>query len=434
MVWFRRFVRRVAIVLLCGSVAAAVWIIQHGGAFPPAAPPPASTPVLRMSGGRAGDFNPEIRVHLTTASSANVRCDGGYVIRLPGTQQVLARGNGLNRSEVRATDNGIRIGLQSMPATRIELLPDKSPAVWVGGRQYRGRLQLFRLRTGEILIVNALPLEEYLASVVDSEMPLSFGEEARRAQAIAARTYALYQMQQNRTHPYYDVFDSERSQRYQGVKYETSAGKLWAGESDSSRALVAETAGIVCLHDGKLFCTYYSAACGGRTTPGRDLFSDAAPPLKSVECDWCRESDLYRWTRTISRAEFERVAATRNKGAAPTVRPISSVRDAAGDLRTSRPNDQLTVGDGSRVWQISHESLRTSLPSGRLPSPLFRAHLRGDELIVEGRGHGHGVGLCQWGCRGQATEGRTALEILSTYYPGSRLVRLTTSATATRRE
>src|SRR5258708_33816176 len=136
-------------------------------------------------------------------------------------------------------------------------------------------------------------------------MPAAFPEEARKAQAIVARTYALYQKQVAERASIADLSASTRSQKYLGYQYR-EGGKLLAGESEAGRKIAAATRGKVCHFRGKIFCTYYSAVCGGGTVKGTDVFSDAAPPLGSVRCDFCREARLYRWTAEISKADMQK--------------------------------------------------------------------------------------------------------------------------------
>src|SRR4029077_15905930 len=128
---------------------------------------------------------------------------------------------------------------------------------------------------------------EYTASVVDGEMPAAFPDEARKAQAIVARTYALYQKRVAARGSIADLFASTRSQKYLGYQYR-EGGKLLAGESESSRKIAAATRGQVCHYHGKIFCTSYCAVCGGNTVRGTEVFSDAGAPLVSVKCDFCR--------------------------------------------------------------------------------------------------------------------------------------------------
>ncbi|MGH7130252.1 MAG: SpoIID/LytB domain-containing protein, partial [Planctomycetaceae bacterium] len=215
-------------------------------------------------------------------------------------------------------------------------------------------------------------------------------------------------------------------QKYLGFQYRSADGRRLAGESDDSRRIARETAGRVCVDRGELFCTYYSAVCGGRTTPGRAVFADAAPPLQSVPCEWCAAAERSRWTVTVPKAtlasRIERHFASRDQ-------PFGSLRS----LRQRSPSSPgaaavFEADDGRRRYELSGADLRGLLPGGTLPSPRFEIRRRGEQFVFEGRGHGHGVGFCQWGARGLALAGRSPTEIIEYYYPGCRVVVLSSAS------
>src|SRR5262245_36191382 len=106
--------------------------------------------------------------------SVSLEISGPFRIRPVGSDRVLHDASRLARTTVTATEHGLKIGKQEFPVTRIEIVPTKSPAVWVEDHQYRGRMRLFRQQGGKVLVVNVLLLEDYIASVVDSEMPAAF--------------------------------------------------------------------------------------------------------------------------------------------------------------------------------------------------------------------------------------------------------------------
>jgi stage II sporulation protein D len=283
-------------------------------------------------------------------------------------------------------------------------------------------VQLFRQARGRILAVNVVPLEDYIASVLDSEMPADFPPAARQAQAIVARTYALYELQESRDHPYFDVFASTRSQKYLGAQYRDLRGRLLAGESESSRQAVAQTAGMVCTYHGRVFSTYYTAACGGRTTAGREVFRDAAPPLSSVSCDWCCESRFYRWSTETSRTQLDEALHRCFASRKLPFDGLATIAIARNSARDGVP--VLNVSDGTRRLSVSAADLRRELSSSTLPSPNFLVRDAGDVIHFEGRGHGHCVGFCQWGARGQALAGHTPLDIIRYYYRDAEIVSL----------
>jgi stage II sporulation protein D len=371
--------------------------------------PPAS-PIEKM---------PMMRVSLLHEPQGTITLEvsESFVVRAVGSEKVLYKSGRIGPTAVVATKAGLKIGKRELPAAQVEIVPSQSPAVWVEGHQYRGTVRLYRQGGKSVQAINVVPLEDYVASVIDSEMPAAFPEEARKAQAVVARTYALYQKQVAEPAALADLFASTRSQKYLGYKYR-DGGRLLAGESEAGRKIAEATRGKVCHYRGQVFCTYYCAVCGGNTVRGIEVFSDAAAPLVSVKCDFCREARLYRWTAEISKADVQKELEPwlREKGRkAGTLKTVSLVR--SGSSGGSLPEFDVTVDKQS--LRISSSELRQLLSRQGLYSPRFTIEDKGRQLQINGRGHGHGVGLCQWGCRGQALEGRTCEQILQYYYPGS---------------
>lgn len=385
--------------------------------------PPVSVPLSSVS------LSQPIRVNVTPSEvdALTVAVDGPFRIRDIDSGHVLHRGSQLTPTRVTATAFGFRLGERRLPGSRLKIVAGTSPSIWVGNHQYRGEVRLIRRPGNRVIAVNVIPLEDYVAGVVDSEMPAAFPTAARRAQAIVSRTYALYHMMQAPDNADFDVHASTRSQRYLGFQYRDQQGRRLAGESADSRQIARETSGAVCLWRGELFCTYYTAVCGGRTTPGRAVFSDAAPPLQSVACHWCRDAPLYRWTRTLPKTEV--AAQLRQSSGLPLrfVAPSLSITRVSGpsydpfsifELRT-RYTGLPFSNPGQRLTALE---LRRRLSAAKLPSPRYVVRDVGDSLEFHGRGHGHGVGLCQWGARGLANSGRNERQIIRYYYPGVQLV------------
>src|SRR5207302_895098 len=225
---------------------------------------------------------------------------------------------------------------------------------------------------------------------------------ARKAQAIVARTYALYQKQEAERAALADLFASTKSQKYLGYQYR-EGGRLLAGESEAGRKIAAATRGQVCCYRGKIFCTYYCAVCGGSTVKGSEVFSDAAPPLVSVKCDYCREARLYRWKAEISKTDVQKELEPWLREKGQKMGPLKTV-----SLARSKPGGgtlpEFEVRADKQSARISGSELRQLLAGRGLYSPRFTIEDRGRVLEISGQGHGHGVGLCQWGARGQALE------------------------------
>lgn len=432
--------------------------------------------------------NQTVRVAVLPAAavSAEVRCDAAYKIVEPATGRVLGRGNRLGPTRVQRIGNGFEIGRERFVAKSVEFVPDVSPGVWVNGHLYRGTLRLVA-REQRLMAINRVGLDDYVASVINSEMPADFPDAARRAQAIVARTYAVYHELQAGPTAEQALFASVRSQKYLGAKYPGASGRLLAGETERSRELTAETTGLVCLHKGELFCTYYCAVCGGRTVNGDELFSDASPVLKSVPCNGCVAAERYRWRveipRPVALAAVEKLLA--EKAAARSVgkseeksigkrgekpgekRPVSSTENMPGEVtglipqpgrtgalprfrvrsggeasagndnalksgRLNRPgaigalpnkDTDVAAADFSGA-EVTGAELRAAWREFNLLSPQFSISVVDGRYHVEGRGHGHGAGLCQWGARGLAASGWSTDRILRHYYPGCEVGRL----------
>lgn len=417
----RRLVSRRRVIAAAAATAvplsAAAWHLLSGDTSgqSSSAQPSAQTGVSTTD-----TWNPFVRVNLTPSplTDLTISVDGPFRVLAPGSAKILAQSVSITDQVVSVEGSGIRVGDEVFPISQIEIVTARSPSIWIGRNQYRGSVRIFRRPGGRLIAVNLLPLEEYIASVINSEMPATFPDEAREAQAIAARTYVLSQM---KGHPQFDVFATSRSQRYLGYQYRNDEGRRLAGETSGSRDIATRTAGIVCTWQGKVFTTYYTAVCGGRTTQGSTIFKDAVPAIASVECDWCREADRYRWTSNMALERISKSLREYFGGKNEEFGELKSLQPAfgsAGDL------PYYMVSDGIRTKRIAGTDLRHALPIGTLASPRFTAEIDASEVRFSGAGHGHGVGFCQWGARGLALAGRSALQILQYYYPGSGAVRL----------
>jgi stage II sporulation protein D len=355
-----------------------------------------------------------IRVALTDNPSRAVtlKVDSPFTLYAIGSNKPLFQGTALKETRVECAGQSLRIAGKTYSATRLEIVPKSSPAIWVNGHQYRGRVRVYRQPGGKLWAVNVLPLEDYIASVVDSEMPTAFPKAAREAQAICSRTYAVYQTGQARSHPYFDVFASTKSQNYLGYQY-VSKGKKLAGETPEGRRIARKTAGLVCLYQGEVFCTYYSAVCGGHTTRGDLVFTDAALPLKQVPCEWCKSAPLYRWNEKQTKPAATRKLASLFGSSSKALVSINRM-----DNKALTPASLFAASNGQKTVSLSAVDLRRRMD---LPSADFQVWEDSGHFLFQGKGHGHGVGLCQWGARGMALAGKSALEILHHYYPGAEI-------------
>jgi stage II sporulation protein D len=168
------------------------------------------------------------------------------------------------------------------PVSPLTLAPAKASApLALDGRQYRGKLQVSS-QGGYLRVVNVLALESYLQGVVAGEMPHSWPAEALKAQAVAARSYALANLVKGKS---FDLYADVRSQVYTGV----------AGEKPTTTEAVKATAGEVVLYGGKVASTLYFSSSGGKTASAADVFGTAIPYLVSRPDPWDKGSPYLRW-------------------------------------------------------------------------------------------------------------------------------------------
>jgi len=324
----------------------------------------------------------------------------------------------------------------------LEALPavgEPDPGLWLQQRRYRGRLQL-RLEGNQLQVVNHVPLETYLTSVVGSEMPASWPQEALRAQAVAARTYAL---KARKPAAIFDLQATTASQVYKGVEAETP----------STRAAVQGTRGLVLTYDDTLIdAVFHSSSGGSATESSGQLWPRQLPYLVSVP-DYDRESPVREWRQPLEGAQLSR--AFPELGAVSAIEVLSTT--ATGRVRQARvvgPSGQLLLSGAqlrSRLglkstWvrfelmplvqpELSPSPLPAALlptapvPTAPVPPPLPALTLPAPaspalevlQLVAVGRGFGHGIGMSQWGALGLARQGESFAAILRHYYRGTQL-------------
>ena len=307
----------------------------------------------------------------------------------------------------------------------LEALPNDGGVLMVGEEKpaaYRGRLRCVVETDNSLALVNVVDVEEYLNGVVGSEMPAYWYKAALRVQSIASRTYALYQVHRRGGQGQWDIGSDQASQVYGGVGRET--GRV--------REAVAETRGVVLAYhwegQEKIFPTYYSSTCGGHTEDAAAVFGEDLAPLKGRLCPYCGQvarPEYYRWgVREIAKeAVSSRLIARYPVLAA--LRRVVEVRVAATS-DYGRVEMLELVGENSLRQMIGGEGFRLAISTSEAPlrSSWYRLEDGGKVWrFVDGRGWGHGVGMCQCGVEGMARQGEDCVAILNYYYPQALLVR-----------
>ena len=249
-----------------------------------------------------------------------------------------------------------------------------------------------------------LRLEDYVAGVVAGEMPASFPAEALKAQAVAARSYALTRK-----------IEAQAAARAFDIGAGVLAQVFSREPGPAARAAAAATAGEVLALGVEPVEAYFHASCGGRTEGGLAALGRDLPYLRSVPCGHCDGAPKVAWSVKIPARELGKAAGL----GVPASGARVATRTASGRA------ERVEISAGERKVLVAASDLRQRLGFSRLPSLAFEIHKPwwGD-FVLEGRGQGHGAGLCQWGAAGMAREGRTYREILEHYYPGVEIVRM----------
>jgi stage II sporulation protein D len=331
----------------------------------------------------------QVRVLLSgTGLSASLLGDGQAAravgdqaeVILRGEELVVAGGASDAPGALFRADGPIRIGSLSLP----------------------GEVEV-RRGAGGLDVIHAVAMEDYVAAVVEAEMPLGFPPEALKAQAVAARSFAL-------------------AKKLEAL----SEGRGWhlgstvldqvyrAGTDPRARAAAEATAGEVLAFEHEPVLAFFHSSCGGRTAGGAEALGRDLPYLVSVRCGRCEDAPRQRWTVDVPAAELGRLAGLPG--------PVTGVQAAARG--PSGRVASLALSSGTARVALSGADLRQRLGYERLPSLAFEVHGGRRGVVFAGRGAGHGAGLCQWGAAGFARRGKGYREILAHYYPGTDVVRM----------
>jgi stage II sporulation protein D len=402
-----------ALVLVCGCTPPEI--------VPAPAPPPLATGTVTVE--PVVNPVPTIRVKLgEDAPEAVVKVHGAFRLADLSTGRTLLTGARMNSGHFAGDQRGLLVlNGQGLPCPRVEIIPADDGTVEVLGALYHGRLRLLACQ-GQVRMINAVELEKYLPSVVGQEMYPSWHLEALKAQAVAARSYALYEMRRGGADPEFDLFATQKSQAYPGL----------ASETDNSRLAVAATRGLVLVFDDggveRVLPAFYHSTCGGHTVDAAEVFPGlpGVAAVRGVVCGYCTGAKCYRWQAAIPAETFRRQFRTDVPGGAAmcaidraAVRPDDLT--AAGRVRTV---SLWTAPDNALRWPVSEEIFKRLFPPDqKIRSDRFSVSYVAGHLLVSGSGYGHGVGMCQFGAESQAAGGRTAVAILSFYYPAAHLAR-----------
>jgi stage II sporulation protein D len=257
-------------------------------------------------------------------------------------------------------------------------------------------------------VLNRVDLEEYVKGVVPAEVSSTWHPEMLKAQAVAARTYALYQQMLSATREY-DVVATVQDQVYRG-KQGIDAGILRA---------VEETRGLVITYQDAPIYAAFSSTAAGLTEDAMNVWSKDYPYLKGVECPFDLMSPYYQWKSSFKIDTLEQSLRPQGftVGSIATITPLSFSRGGrVAKLRILHSGGELV---------LRGEELRKAVGYTIIPSTQFAIESIGRDVVLSGFGAGHAVGMCQWGAKELAELGYPFSTILRYYYPGTELQNMT---------
>lgn len=289
---------------------------------------------------------------------------------------------------------------------KIKLIPGKKPISIFSSYYipYRGSFILYAKSSSKFFVINEIDINQYLISVLGSEVSSSWPMEALKAQAVAARTYALYKKERNvlTEKEEFDLVDTVQDQVYKGI----------SSESSRFEEAVHSTNNLVMRYDDKIIKAYYHSCCGGYTQDGGAVFEEAGRYLQSVKCDYCLKDGHSAWKKVISAKQIKKA--------------VESLGDVPGKIYFIEPEYDTASGrlDDLLIFHtfgqsiLSAVDLRNKLGPSNLRSTNFKItpYKMFNSFILYGKGWGHGVGMCQWGAYGMAKSGSDFEQILNHYY------------------
>lgn len=274
-------------------------------------------------------------------------------------------------------------------------------------------VKIYNIKTNT---TDEMELEEYIKGVVASEMPAAFHIEALKAQAIAARTYALTRIERFKSgHPDHiaaSLCTGVHCQAYLTLEeLEQVHGRGWIIEYwPKINQAVDETKNMVVTFEGELIDAMFHSASGGMTEDSENVFATAKPYLRSVSSPNEESAPKFKGSITMSFNDF-----------------VKKIQEVVPNIKITKRNvtQVIKVADKSETGRIKKLMIGDKIIEGRdfrtlfnLNSTNFKINLIGDNIEIETIGNGHGIGMSQWGANGMAKNGSSYEEILKHYYQG----------------
>lgn len=410
---------------------------------------------------------PTIRVLIGDTTNAKITAQNDFVMKVPELEKIyrFPKGKILDFS---LKNNEINLNNKDLKAKDIIIAVKDRGLVSVNGTPFRGALNIVH-SGNKILVINQLPLEEYLYSVVASEMPPAWHMEALKSQSVAARSFSLNYKNKN-TNSLYDICSTTKCQVYKGINT----------ENPNSTKAVKETFGLVMTYDKQPISAQFHAASGGSTENSEDVWGGKAPYLVAVLDEkevspyshWQKEYDQTTFTKIIKKvipnisnivkvdiSRYPKNKITNYKKEiilideankkytinGTTLRNLFNLNSTNFTIeivgqakeKINPPNDKIAnkknnpkdikINLKTSPKEAIEEKVASSknLPLKKIAAAKKEMDKNKDiKFIITGSGYGHRIGMSQWGAKSEAERGKNFREILHKYYKDIEIIKL----------
>lgn len=324
--------------------------------------------------------------HLQLHSSVGTLIAEGKHFTLKPTSKGITIENGKDTFEnVKITSNGL-----------IEFLD----------RKFNKHLEAIFQNPNHLLLIHPADLEDYVAGTVASEVPEKWPLEALKAQAIATRTYAIFQKYKHVNDPFH-VSSTVMDQVFEGA-HKTHQNAFHASK---------KTEGKVVTYNHEVIKAFFHSTCGDKTTSAKSVWGGNIAYLPGSKCGYCKTATHHTWKYSISKSKLS-----------DALKPL--IKDRVKSLKITKKDEtgralQIKITGARRTHYVSGNDFRKHIGYTELRSSWITSiNNRRGTYTFSGRGYGHGVGMCQWGAYGMAKKNYTAQNILAHYYPGTKVLQM----------
>ncbi len=340
---------------------------------------------------------PDVKVRIAKhIKQANIQIKGSFEIRTYFTEEIIGSGQGGLEGNISIQNKMFMICNKPMDLKRMRIISPNP--ITINGITYDYEIHLIQRKKG-FDIINKIKLEHYLAGVLGSEMPITWPDEALKAQAVASRTYALFQM---KIHENRD-FHLENS----------TASQVFGGRNTNIRAnrIIAETAGLIMVFNWKLFPAYFHSSSGGYCADASIVFKNYLPALHGRPDP---DSPPKPWHAIVTNSDIIRaIKKTRPKSKLGRIKSLEIIsRTPSGRVQ------EIAIVHTLGTEQYSGNAFRLAIGANKIKSSLYSITQTNQGYSFTGKGYGHGIGMSQWGCLVKAKKQIDYQQILRYYYPG----------------